>query len=106
VADVCFSIVHSHSSRGSRGDDNFFSGIMKDFDVLGDHFDYVDLLFFALSTEREVSEASQERRLTLLTLLIHTVVTDPGLSEQRVPFQEASTDNLKGKAVDPVVIEA
>ena len=44
----------------------------------------------------------RERRLTLLT---HTTITDPGLSERGVLFEEANTDDLKGKILDLVVIE-
>jgi hypothetical protein len=47
---------------GGRGGDDFLSAVAEDdFDVLSDLLDDVDLLSFALSTEREASGTFQGR---------------------------------------------
>jgi hypothetical protein len=56
------SLSFRHSSRGSRGGDDFLSAVAEeDFDVLSDLLDDIDLLYLTLSTEREASGTFQGR---------------------------------------------
>ena len=85
----------------------------KDFDMLDDHLDEYDLLFFALSMEWEVSEGFprmfmtfRSRRLIRLILLTRCMkIAKSDLSERWIFFKEMIIDDFKRKILNLIVIE-